>query len=122
MTSEGYRELRVWQSAMKLAEAVYSASRAFPASETYGMTSQLRRAAVSVPANIAEGRSRDHTPDYLRYLSIARGSLAETETLLELAARFGYLPSDQHRELMSLAASTGRQLLALRKSMAEARS
>ncbi len=88
-----YRELDVWQKAMDLVVACYEASGDFPNYEIYGLTSQLRRAAVSVPANIAEGRGRQHTAEFIQHLSIATGSLAELETHIEIAQRLGYIDS-----------------------------
>jgi four helix bundle protein len=89
---KSYRDLDVWQKAMNWTEAVYTSSRRFPQEERFGLTSQLRRAAVSVAANIAEGAERAGTAEFLQFLSIACGSLAESETLLVLAERFGMLP------------------------------
>ena len=80
-----YRDLLVWQRAMALAESCYRLTGRLPSRETYGLSSQVRRCAVSVPANIAEGHARLHRGDYIRYLSIARGSLSELETLLVLS-------------------------------------
>jgi len=85
-----HRDLKVWQKAMDLAVDVYEATKAFPKSETYGLTSQIRRAVVSVPANIAEGSARRTAKEYCHFLWIAKGSLMETETLLTLAVRLGY--------------------------------
>src|SRR5262245_11201769 len=79
-----YRDLKVWQKAMDLAEACYRSTGSFPPEERYGMTSQIRRSSVSVATNIAEGHSRFHTKEFLNHLSMARGSLAESETLLML--------------------------------------
>ena len=90
-----YRDLKVWQRAVDMVEEVYSLSRRLPSEEKFGLTSQLRRAAVSVPANIAEGYARAQRGEYLQHLSIARGSLAEVETLLTLAARLGFMGRDQ---------------------------
>jgi four helix bundle protein len=87
----GHRNLKAWQQAMELVTAVYTATSAFPAQEKFGLTSQLQRAAVSVPANIAEGFARNGTKELLHFLSIAAGSLSELDTLIELAARLGYL-------------------------------
>lgn len=95
---------------MDLTEAVYQASRSFPREETYGLTSQLRRATAFVAANIAEGNGRDHAGDYVRHLSIARGSLLESETFVELALRLQYLPQATHGELISLHQRVGRML------------
>lgn len=80
------RELRVWQGGMGLVEKVYRLSGSFPKSELYGLTAQIRRAAVSIPSNLAEGHSRESTKEYLNFVSMAQGSPAELETQLEVAA------------------------------------
>ncbi len=82
-----HRTLKAWQEAIELVDTVYSATAAFPADERFGLTSQMRRAAVSVPANIAEGFARTGTRELLRFLSIASGSLSELDTLIEVAKR-----------------------------------
>ena len=86
-----YQQLIVWQKAMDLVEKVYEATKTFPREEVYGITNQLRRAAVSVPSNIAEGQGRRTTADFLRHLGIAYGSLLEVETQLLIAVRLSYL-------------------------------
>jgi four helix bundle protein len=86
-----HRSLKAWQQAMELVTSIYAATASFPAVEKFGLTSQLQRAAVSVPANIAEGFARNGTKELLHFLSIAAGSLSELDTLTELAARLGYL-------------------------------
>jgi four helix bundle protein len=91
MTVRNYRELIVWGKAMDLAVAIYRSTDTFPSSERFGLTNQLRRAAVSVPSNIAEGQGRASTRDFLHFLSIARGSLQEVQTQIELARRLEYL-------------------------------
>ena len=88
---KSYRELKVWQKAMDFVEHVYRVQREFPDNERYGLCDQLRRAAVSIPSNIAEGRGRDTAKDYSHFLTLARGSLNEVATQLELAVRLGYL-------------------------------
>ncbi len=109
-----FRELQVWQRGMDVVEMVYRASADFPKPELYGLTSQLRRAAVSVPSNIAEGHSRTSTRDYLNHLSMAQGSLAEVQTQLEIAKRLGYI-TDQHiNPILAEAAILGKQLHTLR--------
>ena len=90
---KSYRELMVWKKAMDFAEHVYRVQRDFPASERYGLCDQLRRAVVSIPSNIAEGRGRGSAKDFSHFLTLARGSLNEVSTQLELAARLGYLDS-----------------------------
>ncbi len=114
---KSFRELRVWQQAMDLVEAVYSLTLDFPKQETYGLTSQVRRAAVSIPSNIAEGHTREHLKEYLHHLSMAQASLAEVETQLEIATRLKYLSSNRLRELMLEIGSLGKQLYALRNAL-----
>jgi four helix bundle protein len=92
--TQGYKELLVWQRSMELVPQVYRLSKKFPSEELYGLTSQLRRAMVSVPSNIAEGQGRHHQREFFHFLSIARGSLAEVDTLLNLANRLGYFGED----------------------------
>jgi four helix bundle protein len=89
--SKGYRDLKVWQKAIDLVPMVYEVVRQLPREERYELASQIRRAVVSVPANIAEGQARQHPKEFLQGLFIARGSLAEVETLLIVANRLGYL-------------------------------
>lgn len=86
-----HRSLNAWQQAMELVADVYSATSPFPSHEQFGLTSQLRRAAVSVPANIAEGFARKSSKELLQFLSISAGSLSELDTLLDIATRLGYL-------------------------------
>jgi four helix bundle protein len=97
---------------MELVESVYRATQSFPKHELYGLTSQLRRAAVSIPANIAEGHSREHIKEYLNFLSIAQGSIAELETEPEIAGRLGYISPEALASLMPELASLGRQIRA----------
>jgi four helix bundle protein len=87
MALKSYRELDAWNRAMELAEAVYLFSESFPTAERFGLAAQIRRAAVSVPSNIAEGYGRQHRAEYIHHLLIARGSLMEVETQLALAVR-----------------------------------
>ena len=96
-----YRDLIVWQKSMDFAEGVCRATRVFPPEEKYGLGDQLRRAAVSVPSNIAEGNGRETKRDYLRFLVQARGSLFESQTQLELARRLGYLEDTSALEALS---------------------
>ena len=120
MEIRSYRDLEVWQKAMDLAFGCYRASARFPRSESFGLTIQLQRAAVSVPANIAEGRGRRSTGDFIRFLNIASGSLAETETHLLLAHRLGYIQEEQTQVLLALSAQIGRMLNGLRRSLRNA--
>jgi four helix bundle protein len=112
-----YRDLEVWRLAMNLVEAAYRISREFPKAEEYRLTSQLLRAAVSIPANVAEGNARSSRKDYARFVSIARGSLAETETLLILARRLGLGRPDAVDSALSEADRVGRMLNALHRSL-----
>lgn len=105
-----YRDLKVWQLGMDLVEQVYTATRVLPSEERYGLTSQARRAAVSIPANIAEGRTRTHVGVYLQHLSVAQGSLAELETHLELARRLGFLDEQVTSRLFVVTARLGQML------------
>ena len=112
-----YRDLEVWQEAMNLAEACYEVTRAFPRDEVFGMTSQIRRAAMSVPANIAEGHGRTSTREFLNFLSIARGSLMELETHLLLAQQVGLLPEDKRANLLEMTTKVSQMLSGLRKAL-----
>ena len=117
MTIQSFRDLRVWQAGMELVVGVYELTRTLPKSEIYGLSSQMQRAAVSVPANIAEGHTRGSLKEYLHFLSIARSSLAEVETYLELVQRLSYTSPERARPLLDLTTSTHRQLIALRNSL-----
>jgi four helix bundle protein len=119
MSVRHYRELKVWQAAMDLAERCYLASKGFPKDELFGMTSQIRRAAASVPANIAEGQGRQHTKEFLNFLGTARGSLMELETHLILSQRVGLLKAQDVEALLNLADEIGRMLSGLRRSLVD---
>ncbi|HEU0196312.1 MAG TPA: four helix bundle protein [Nevskiaceae bacterium] len=112
-----YQDLEVWKQSIELAEQVYRVSTSFPQTERYGMTSQIRRAAASVPANIAEGAERNGTAEFLQFLGIASGSLAETETFLILAQRLRMLTEQQVKPLMAAAGSVGRMINGLKRSL-----
>ena len=114
---QSYRDLRVWQDAMELAEQVYRASEAFPSGERFGLTSQIRRAAISVPSNIAEGWGRGRTKEYLQFLRYARASLKEVETQWLLASRLGFLDEPATQALEQSAGVLGRRLLALMRAL-----
>ncbi|GIW03484.1 MAG: hypothetical protein KatS3mg059_0104 [Thermomicrobiales bacterium] len=117
MQVTSYRDLRVWQEGMNLVETIYQLTATFPKHEIYGLAGQLQRAAVSVPANIAEGRTREHTKEFYRHISIARSSLAEVETQLEIAQRLGYIPLSVFEQVLEEMTVLGRQLTALRDSL-----
>lgn len=112
-----YRDLAVWQKAMDLVVDCYQMACRFPKHETYGLSDQLRRAAVSVPANIAEGQARWHSKEFVRFLSIAAGSLAEVETHLEIAVRLNYLEKHHYEKVMNKAAQVNRMLHGLKKAL-----
>jgi len=105
-----FRELVVWQKAMKLALEVHAVTLKFPKEEIFGLTQQVRKASVSIPSNIAEGNGRATRADYVHFLHIARGSLFETETQLELSKDFGYLPELTFQSLLSLSIEIERML------------
>jgi four helix bundle protein len=117
MALKSYRELIAWQKAMDLAENVYRHTSRFPREEVYGLTSQIRRSAVSVPSNISEGQGRRSTRDFHHFLSIARGSLCEMETQVLLSERLGYLDARNASELLNQAAEVGRLINGLSKSL-----
>jgi four helix bundle protein len=112
-----FRDLRVWQAGMELVEQVYLLTQTFPKQEMYGLASQIQRAAVSVPSNIAEGHTREHSKEFLHHLSMAQASLAELETQLEIAARLKYLLPEQLEQMLQRVMSLGKQLYALRNSL-----
>lgn len=117
MEIKSYRDLRVWQSAMDLVVMIYEISEKFPAKEMYGLSSQIRRAAVSVPSNIAEGHTRESTQEYLRHLSIAQASLAEVETQIEIAFRLKYCNQEELDKVLAHCTSLGKQLYSLRNAL-----
>ncbi len=117
MSGRNYSDLIAWQKAMDLVELIYKATAQLPKEELYGLTNQLRRAAVSVPSNIAEGQGRGSAPDFRRFLSMSYGSLREVETQLLIAQRLHYLTSAQTDRLMSLTAEVGRLINGLSQSL-----
>jgi four helix bundle protein len=114
---ESHRDLVVWQKAMDLAVEVYRISKHFPKEETYRLTSQVTRAVASVPANIAEGHARSTAKDFANFLSIAKGSLMETETFLMLAVRLGYLQDDVAQPALALITEVSKMLTSLRSRL-----
>jgi four helix bundle protein len=112
-----YRDLEAWQQGIVLVERCYRQTKTFPPDERFGLTAQLRRAAVSIPSNVAEGSSRLTTNALINHVSIALGSLAEVETCLEIAARLDYLPPQQARSLFELSGTVGRLLNGLLRSL-----
>jgi len=108
-----YKNIKAYQLADSLVLGIYKATKDFPKDELYGLTSQLRRAAVSVPANIVEGSSRQHKRDYLNFLYTSRGSLAETGYLLELAGKLEYLKNEKFERIEKLRLEVSKTLYGL---------
>jgi four helix bundle protein len=108
--AQSFRQLIAWQKAMELVTEIYRVTKNFPRDEAYGLTSQLRRAAVSVPSNIAEGQARYSRREFYRFLTVARGSLAEIETQVTIAKSLDYLTSATADLLLSRSAEPGRIL------------
>ena len=117
--SRNYRDLIVWKKSIELVSKLYSSTRAFPKEEIYGLTSQIRRAGVSIPANIAEGQGRNSLGEFRQFLGIAQGSLAELETLLIISGNLLYLKSQKKEELLESCEEIGRLLAGLKKSLAK---
>jgi four helix bundle protein len=108
-----FKNIKAWQFADDLAVEIYSVTKSFPKEELYGLTSQLRRAGVSVPTNIAEGASREYKKEYFHFLTVARGSISEVEYLLHLSSRLGYLDNSNYKRLEGLRVEAGRTLYGL---------
>ncbi|MBI4519048.1 MAG: four helix bundle protein [Deltaproteobacteria bacterium] len=113
MAGQNYRDLIGWQKAMDLVELVYQATRSFPKEEQFALTSQIRRAAVSIPSNIAEGQGRSSAKEFVNFLSIAHGSVREVETQAMIAQRLKYLTREQAETLLASAAEVGRLIKGL---------
>ena len=114
---QSYRDLIVWQKSIALARMIYEFSRKLPREELYGLTSQMRRAAVSIPANIAEGQARQSTGEFRQFLGISRGSLAELETLLVLSKELAYATNESVEPLLSACEEISKMLRALLHSL-----
>ena len=114
---KNYKELKVWQKSYQLCLEIYGVTKKFPKDETYGLTSQIRRAAVSVPSNIAEGYGRKTTPEYLRSLYIAYGSHCELETQILLSGDLGYIKGSDIKKILGNIGEVERMLKALIRSL-----
>jgi len=114
-----FEDLVVWRRAMALVKEIYTITRTFPSDERFGLTAQLRRAAVSIPSNIAEGHERQSTADYIRFVSIAEGSLAEARTQLRIGCDLGYCSIDETSTTFGEMKEIKRMLNALRRSLHE---
>ncbi len=110
---KSFKELQVWQKSMALVTSVYGFTRGFPKEENYGLTQQIRRSAVSVPSNIAEGFGRETTNDYVRFLQISRGSLYELQTQLDIAQNLEFLSEEAVAKLAESTTEIGKMLNAL---------
>jgi four helix bundle protein len=117
MAVRNYQELIVWQKAMDLVEAIYRTTGGVPKEEIYGLTGQMRRAAVSIPSNIAEGQGRNTTRDFLHFLAIAQGSAKELETQVQIAERLKYIKSQSSAGLTAQTVEVGRLLSGLSNSL-----
>ena len=114
---KSYRDLVVWQKSMALVSEIYLLTKGFPKEELYGITSQIRRSAVSIPSNIAEGYGRNSTQDYIRFLQIACGSLYEIQTQLEIAVNLGYLENGRSQTVLQNINEIERMLSTLIKKL-----
>jgi four helix bundle protein len=114
---QSYRDLIVWQKGMDLVEAAYRTTQNFPREEIYTLTSQMRRAAISIPCNIAEGQGRQTTKEFVHFLSIANGSLLELETQCLIAQRLAYINETQTNGLLLLTEEVGRLITGLDRSL-----
>ncbi len=112
-----YRDLIAWQKAYKFTIEVYKATKNFPKEELFGLTSQMRRAVASIPANLAEGSMRQSNREYKQYIHIAKGSMAEMEVWIQLSHDLGYINDIQHKELNELCTEVGKLLSGLLKSI-----
>lgn len=112
-----YQELGVWRKGVDLVKAVYALTRQFPDAERYSLCDQMQRAAVSIPANVAEGWAREGEREFLRFVTIAKGSLAELETMIIIAGELDYVRPDSARTTQDAAAEVGRMLTGLQKSL-----
>jgi four helix bundle protein len=119
MGVRNYRELIAWQKGMALVEEIYRITKVFPKEEVFGLSIQLRRAAVSIPSNIAEGQGRRSTREFLSFLSIAYGSLMEVETQVCIATRLSYITEAECEAVMTITAEVGRLLNGLSRSLRE---
>lgn len=117
MTKMPYKELLIWQKAMELTELIYEATKHFPSSEEFGLKSQMRRSAVSIPSNIAEGSRRGTDRDYVNFILIAQGSLAELETQTLIAWKVHFLNDEQQNVLANKMNELARMLTSFRKKL-----
>jgi four helix bundle protein len=119
MSISRFRELRAWQLGMELAEHVYLLTDSFPKSETYGMTSQIRRSAISIPSNLAEGHGRTSSKEFLHFIAIAYGSICELETQILLSHRLKYIDIPDSETVLALLIETSKTIRGLQKAIKE---
>ena len=117
MKSSDYRQLKVWQKAMDLTVEIYALVKLLPKEETYALSDQMRRAVVSIPSNIAEGQGRNTDKEFIKFLSIARGSLWELETQIEICERLHYIDSDKKANLYCMTTEVSKMLNALSNAL-----
>ena len=117
MSINSFRELRVWQLGMELTEKIYHLTSDFPKSETYGLSSQMRRAAVSIPSNLAEGHGRNSTKEFLQFIAIAFGSICELETQILLSHRLKYIETKDLETTSALLTETSKTIRGLQKAL-----
>ena len=117
MKTSDYKELQVWQKAMDLVVEIYKISKLLPKEEVYGISDQLRRSAVSIPSNIAEGQSRNSAKEFIQFLSIARGSLAELETQLLICIKVNMLSEDNITEAQNIITEIGKMIKGLMNNL-----
>jgi four helix bundle protein len=116
---KSHRDLLVWQQSMELVIMIYAITKQFPKEEQYGLTTQIRRAAVSMPSNITEGHARDYLKEYLQFLSMSLGSLAEVQTQLFIAKRLAYIPDQAFADAEDLADKTFKMIKNLQRNLKE---
>ncbi len=119
MTLRSYKEFTVWQKSMDLAVEIYRLVRLLPKTETYALSDQMRRAAISIPSNIAEGQGRNSTREFIKFLAIARGSQSELETQLQLCVRIGYVDESEISVSVGLCNEVGKMLNVLIRKLTQ---
>ena len=117
MLNKPHKKLDVWKKAIDLVQKIYELTKIFPKNEDFGLTNQMRRAAISVPSNISEGAARQTKKEFIQFLHMAQGSLSELDTQMEIAIRLGYLKEDHFSEVLSLTNDIDKMLTGLIKSL-----
>ena len=117
MDSRAHRKLDIWKRSMEFVQGIYQVTEAFPKAEIYGLTSQMRRAAVSIPSNLAEGAARKGSKEFKQYLNIAQGSISELDTQIELASMLNYIDLKIYEGLMEKLSTISKMLFGLSRSL-----